>query len=224
MMALGRTGMEVCVIVILSNVVIISFLLYSKIYINLKYRRDNSNDDLVVEVYMFKRLLAYRMEIPVIEIKNIENSLWLKYKIKTGQSKDQTKLKREQRFVPKTMNFYLIHPGKLRYVFRLFRYCTHLYYRLMGTVITALYCEKFEWRTGYGSEDAAITGIVTGMLWTGKASMITRLKKHVIFTNKPIICVNPIFGTNSLKVDFQCIFSIRLGNVINAIRNLYEAK
>lgn len=216
--------MEVFIIISLSNIIIISFLLYSKIYITLTYRRDGSNDDLVVDVYLFKTLLVYKMQIPAIEIISIKDSYWIQSKIKAGQSQEQTQSIREQRFVRKTINFYITHPGRIRYIFRLFRYCARLYSRLMGNVITFLYCEQLKWKTSYGSGDAAITGIVSGMLWTIKGLMITRFKKRVIFTKKPIINVNPIFGADHFKVDFQCIFSIRLGNVINAIRNLYVIK
>lgn len=220
----GKSKMKIGIMMIVVIIVISSCLFYSKVYINLKYRRDGTNDDIIVNVYMFKKLLLYSMQIPVIKIMDIENSFWLQSKIKTGKSQDQTQPKREQRFIRKTINFYIAHPGKIRHVIRLFRYCARLYYRMMGNVITSLYCEQLEWKTRYGSEDAAVTGIVTGVLWTIKTLMITRLKKKVIFTTQPIITVNPVFGDNSLKVDFQCIFSIRLGNVINTIRDLYVIK
>lgn len=224
LIAEGKSKMEICIMMIVSMIIIISFLFYSKVYINFKYRRDGANDDIVVDVSMFKKLLRYNMQIPIIQIMDIENSFWLTSKIKTGKSQDQTQPKRERRFIRKTVNFYIAHPGRIRHIIRIFRYCARLYYRVMGNVITSLYCEQLEWKTRYGSEDAAITGIATGVLWTIKALMVARLKKHVIFIKQPIITVDPVFGDNSLKVDFQCIFSIRLGNVINTIRDLYVIK
>ena len=221
---LGGRKMEVFTTIILPIIGISSFLFYSKVYINFKYLRNGTNDDIVVTVYMFKNLLFYRMQIPLIAIMNVENSLWLQSKIKAGKSQDKTHVKREQRFIKKTIDFYMAHPGQLGHVVRLFRYFARLYHRVMGNVMTSLYCEQLEWRTRYGSEDAAITGIGRGILWALKALIITRLRKNVVFTSQPIIHVDSVFGDNRLDIEFQCIFSIRLGNVINTIRNLYVIK
>ena len=214
--------MENWVIIILTNVVLISLLLYCKIYIKLNYQRNGSNDYIAVDVYCYRRLLTYSMQVPVIEITDSKNSLWLKSKIKAGQSQDETHIKREQRFIKKTVNFYMLHPKRLKRVVRLARYYARLYCNVMNKFIKSMHCEKLQWKTIYGSEDAEQTGIVTGMLWTVKELMITRLKNRVIVTKNPIINVNPLYGQNSFIVDFQCIFSIRLGNVINAMRILYK--
>jgi len=216
--------METWLIIILANIVISFLLFYSKIYIKLKYKRDGSNDYIAVDVYIFRKLLAYSMQVPMIAIGDIKNPFWLTSKIETGQSQDATHIKREQRFVKKTMKFYMLHPRRLRRVVRLVHYYTRLYCKVMENFIHSLHCEELHWKTVYGSEDAALTGIGTGMLWSVKSLLITRLKKHVIVTQKPIITVSPTFGHNRFKVDFQCIFSIRLGNVINAVRILYNMK
>lgn len=216
--------MEFLIMTILSNALIISILFYSKIYIELIYRRKDSNDDLWVKVSMFHKLLNYDMQIPIIEIKNMQRAVWLKSKIKTQHSQQQTKEKREQRFIRKTLHYYLAHPGRLQYVLRLFRYCARLYLRIIGNITIALHCENFNWQTKYGAKDAALTGIVTGILWTIKSLILSRVQRKAVFESKPHIHVTPDFEEDDLKVDFQCIFSIRLGNVITTIRNLYVIK
>lgn len=216
--------MEIWFIITLANIVITCLLFYSKLYIALKYQRDGSNDYIGVDVYIFRRLLAYSMQVPMIELGDTKNPFWLKSKIKTGQKEDETHIKREQRFVKKNLKFYMLHPRRLRRVVRLVRFYTGLYCKVMEEITHSLQCDELHWKTAYGSEDAAITGIGTGVLWSVKALVITRLKKYVIVTKRPTIDVNPIFGHNSFKVDFQCIFSIRLGNVINAVRIFYNIK
>ena len=216
--------MEFWFMIILANIVITCLLLYSKIYIALKYQRDGSNDYIAVDVYIYRRLLAYSMQVPIIQFDEIKNPFLLKSKIETGKGQDETHIKREQPLVKKTMNFYMLNPRRVRRIVRRVRYYTRLYCKVMEKFIHSLHCEELHWKTRCGSEDAAITGIGIGMLWAVKALIITRLENHVIVTNKPIIDVNPIFGHNCFKVDFQCIFSIRLGNVINAVRILYNIK
>lgn len=214
-------SMEFWIITILATLIISCLIFFIKIYINLKYYRDGSNDYIFVNVYIHRKILAYTMQIPIIEF---DGSKWLDSKIETGKSQDKTNVKRKQRFVKKTVRFYMKYPGRFRRVARLFRSYARLYSQAMDNFTQSFHCEQLYWKTVYGSEDAALTGIGVGVLWAIKALMITRLKRKVVVIENPIISVNPVFGDNRFNVDFQCIFSIRLGNVINAIRMLNNIK
>lgn len=216
--------MEFWLTAILVQILIIGLLCYIKIYIVFTYQRDGSNDHMAVSIYALRRILTYSLQIPVIEIDDIKNALWLETKVKTGPSQDKIHSKRERRFVKKTIKMYIANPRKLIRILRRLRLFISLYRHVLDEVIRKLCCEQLRWKTIYGSDDAAIAGIGTGFLWAVKGLMIARLKKHVTLAKDPIISVCPIFGQNSLKVDFQCIFSIRLGNVINAMRVFYKVK
>ena len=216
--------MEFWLTAIAAQIVIILLLCYIKIYIRFAYQRDDSNDYMEVSIYTLRRVLVYSLQIPCIEFAGSENGSWLESKVKTGSSQDKIHTKREQRFLKKTIKMYMKNPQKLGQIIRRLRSFIGLYCRILDEVISKLCCEQLSWKTVYGSEDAAIAGIGTGFLWTLKGLMITRLKKHVMLAKDPIISVCPIFGQNSLKMDFQCIFSIRLGNVINAMRIFYKIK
>ncbi|WP_378955533.1 DUF2953 domain-containing protein [Pelosinus sp. sgz500959] len=217
-------NIECWLLIILSEIIVTSLLLYTKIYLSLKCKRDGSNDYIEIEVYIMKGLLIYRMQVPIIEIIGKEKSLWVESEIRAGEKQDKTHTKREQRFIKEKFKFYLTHPKKLRRIVKKLRYYIRLYDQMMKNIIKALHCERLYWKTSYGSEDAALTGIMSGMLWTIKALLLTNLEKQVVFRAKPVIHVHPIFGHNHFEVDFQCIFSIRLGNVITAMRSLYSVK
>ena len=217
-------NMEYWLLIILLKIVLTCLLFYTKIYLILKCKRDGSNDYIKVEVYFMRRLLVYSMQVPMIEITKGIHSLWVESKIKTDENEDKTHTKREQRYIKEKMKFYITHPLKLKLLVKQVRYYTRVYYQVLEQIIKSLYCEELCWKTSYGSKDAAITGIVSGMLWTVKALLLTNLQKKIVFKDKPVIQVNPVFGQTHLKVDFQCIFSIRLGNVITAMRSMYTAK
>jgi len=199
-------------------------LFYSKIIIQLQYQRDGSDDYIAVNVYIFKKLLTYNMKVPIIEIGDSKNLFWLNSKIQTAHGQDKTHSKREQRFVKKMVKFYILHPRKLSRIIGDFRHYIRLYYAMKQRIAKTLHCEQLQWKTIFGSEDAGLTGLGTGVLWTVKALIITRLQKQISVIQKPIINVKPIFGQNSFKVDFQCIFSIRFGNVIKAMTIWYSNK
>jgi hypothetical protein len=216
--------MEFWLALVIATIIICCLLLFSKIYIDVTYKRNGVNDYISVNVYTVKKLVAYQMEVPVIKLVESKGLSWIESTIKTVQSQDTTHRKREKRFMKKTAKIYSKHPKKLKYAIKELHYYTQMYCRVIDKVLQSAICEKFYWKTVYGSEDAANTGIVAGLLWTGKVFVINRLKRHIVCGEKPIIAVNPIFGRRQFDVDFQCIFSIRLGNVIKTIKSIYNIK
>jgi len=216
--------MEIWLMMILSNLIIMCLLFYTKIIIHLQYQRDGSDDYIAVNVYILNKLLTYSMKVPIIEIGDSKNLFWLKSKIQTAHGQDKTHIKREQRFVKKMLKFYILHPRKLGRVIKKMRHYFRLYYGMKQRIAKSLHCEQLQWKTIFGSEDAGLTGLGTGVLWSVKALILTRLQNQISVMQKPVINVTPIFGQNSFKVDFQCIFSIRFGNVIKAMTIWYNNK
>jgi hypothetical protein len=86
----------------------------------------------------------------------------------------------------------------------------------MNELFLSIQCNKFDCKTVYGSDDAALTSIISGGLWALKSIMVNKLKNRIHLVNKPLINVTPLFNQQKFELDFTCIFSIRLGNVINA--------
>jgi len=216
--------MEFGLALVIATIMICCLLFFSKIYIDVTYKRNGTNDYISVNVYTAKKLVSYKMEIPVIEFIKSEGVSWLESTIKTAQSQDKTYHKREERFIKKTAKLYSMYPGKLRYAIKEFHYYTQMYCSVINKVLKSATCERLYWKTVYGSEDAASTGIIIGLLWAGKALIINRLKRYVFFVAKPDIAISPTFGHNQFDVDFQCIFSIKLGNVIRTIKSIYNIK
>ena len=216
--------MEFWLTLIIANIIICYLLLISKIYIEIIYKRSSENDYILVDVYAMRRLIAYRMEVPIIKLAESKDVFWLESAIKAVQSQEKNHPKREERIMKKTTELFRNHPRKLRQKMKELYYYTRLYCKAIERILKLVVCEKIYWKTKFGSEDAAITGMITGLLWTCKALLMNRLKRRIFLIGEPDIAVKPIFGYNKFDVDFQCIFSIRLGNVIKAIRSIYNIK
>lgn len=214
--------MEFMLAFLIATIIICCLLFFSKIYIDVTYKREGTNDYISVKVYTIKKIVIYQMQVPIIEITENNGVSWLESTVKTVKSEDETYQNREKRFIKKAAQLYSLHPTKLKHAIKEFQYYTKLYCRVIDKVLQTATCEKLCWKTIYGFEDAANTGIMTGLLWTCKAFIINRLKKHVLFVAKPTIAITPIFGQNQFDVDFQCIFSIKLGNVIKTIKSIYN--
>lgn len=216
--------MEFWLILIIAMIMICYLLLISKIYIEVQYKRSSENDYILVNVSALRRLIVYKMEVPIIKISENKDIFWLESAIKAVHSQEKNHPKKEERVMKKTTELFRNHPRKLRHVMKEFHYYTRLYCKTIEKLLKLVVCEKICWKTRFGSEDAAITGTIAGLLWTGKALLMSRLKRRIFLIGEPDIAVKPIFGYNQFDVDFQCIFSIRLGNVIKAIRSIYNIK
>ncbi len=194
------------------------------IYIHLKFLRNHDDDFIKVDVYLPHGILLYSMKVPVIEIVSRNYIPWLESEVKTKHGETKTHSRREQRFVKVFFDIYFKHPRKLQRLYKTFRYYQKLYFRFMHHIIQSICCEKFTWKTTFGFEDAADTAVLSGALWSVKALVVTFLQKRTNFTAKPIIKVQPVFGEKKLDIDFQCIFSIKLGHLINASKYVFFSK
>lgn len=195
------------------------------IYLQLTVFRSDGDDFVGIRVYVLRGILLYSMKVSIIELVSQSAVPWLESKIETSHGKTQTHSRREQRFVKRLLKLGVEHPRKIQQFFRNLWYKQQRYCRFMHKIIQSVCCEKFYWRTTFGFEDAAATAMTTGVLWSSKALVLTFLQKRTRFTADAVMKVQPVFGQNKLELDFQCIFSIRLGNLINAVTSaIYDKK
>jgi hypothetical protein len=159
------------------------------------------------------------MEIPEIDFWDAEKQ-WPETAIKTNGEVEKNHPEREKRFLQNTVK----DPVKLKKVIRAFQYYTWLYYEILDHILLSLRCRYFYWRTVIGCEDAALTGQITGLVWFIKELYLTRLRRKDALSKELKWEVLPAFGQNYLSVNFECIFTITLGNVINVAKNTYIKK
>lgn len=71
------------------------------------------------------------------------------------------------------------------------------------------------WHTRVGTNDAAETAVLVGAIWAIKASIVSFIIKRYNF---PEISINvvPDYNISVFETSIDCIFSIKLGNIINA--------
>jgi hypothetical protein len=171
---------------------------------------------------MLKHLLSYQLKVPIIQLIERNHLLWLESAMETKeQDGDETHVKREQRFLKEAMPIY---PREMQQIIGLSRYYARIYRSFMNRIIMAIHCEQLHWKISYGSKDAAITGIMAGVFRSVQAMIIGRLRNRVTFISRPVVQVRPIFGKTQLETDFGCIFSIRLGKVITAMKSIFYSK
>ena len=198
-------------------------LMRVKLYVSVVYRRAGGDDSLAVEVYVPGRLLAYRMEVPVIRIVEQGALPWLESRVATRRGAAETRSKAERRFTRTTWEIFRYHSRHWRFLVRRFRHYTRMYNRLMRSLLRATVCEKLCWQTRCGADDAALTAVATGILWIAKNETYKYMKRRLAGVARPIFRVVPLYGRTAFEVELQCIFSIRLGNVINVATTVIQS-
>ncbi|VBB07974.1 Hypothetical protein LUCI_3239 [Lucifera butyrica] len=181
------------------------------LYIKLQYKRQAADDYLLIEVYTYKKIVLYSLQVPLLQI--TQGMLpWLETEVHSGEEKITTHVEREKRFVHKSVK----DPDKFYDSVRIVQYYTRMYNQFMKNIMQSMQCEKLEWRTAYGLGDSALTAFFYGIIWMLKGLLVTNLRERFHFRQPPEIRVAPFFGEVQFRVDFRCIFSIKLGNLINA--------
>ena len=88
------------------------------------------------------------------------------------------------------------------------------YRRLINYIWDKSVIKEINWSTKIGRTDAALVGIIYGIIWGFKSTLIS-----LILRNKEIksvdIDVIPIFNENQLHIKFNCIIKIRMAYIIN---------
>ena len=216
--------MEFGLTFIVATLIIVFLISLSKIYIEVTYKRNDENDYVAVNVYALKKLISYTMQVPMVRIVEKSGEFKLESTVRTAVSQEKTDPLRDEKMIKKTDQLVKKHPRKIKHTIQKFHHYTKRYCKIIEKLLKLVVCEKLYWKTKFGSEDAALTGALVGLLWAFKTLLMNQLKRRIFSTGTLDIEVKPIFGSNQFEIDFQCIFSIRLGNVIKAFRSIYNIK
>lgn len=184
-------------------------MLFLPLTIRIEYLRKGEDDYFALGLYIIFKALGLKIKIPYIqtrllrpvteffaEIDSIFSLLW--------PWKDELKLEKE-------IEWKNIQIKKLKKIMGLLKQ-RELFFLILQSL--KIKCKRCSWKTEYGWEDPALTGISGGFIWIVKGSIISFLDGLVIFLEEPEVDVCPDFYKKKFSTCFQSIFSIFLGNII----------
>lgn len=183
-------------------------------YIAFDYHWQDANDKLTVTIYSKGKWIFYRRTLSVIQWVQQE---WLKRESTMKEAENSRQFikverKSSRRFFRRLIRHPRLGLAGVRKADQLFYHYRHI----VQSFLTVFCCEKFYWRTQFSTSDAAMTGIANGLLWSIKACLLSQFMKNICFAVCPTIQVCPTFRQPEFQTEFQCIFSFKLGNVMNA--------
>lgn len=183
-------------------------ILMLKVNIVAEYVRNNEDDNISISFFTLKELLKYKFEVPLINVgsKGVEYKLVRERGKKNAATRKQSKKTGLTEFIQKMNHIWVV-------------------YRSNDEIVCKIRCfikknitfDEFRLKIREGTGDAALTGLVNGLLWAVSGFFLTRLfsifktrsKKY-----KSEIKIEPDYEMKDFNVDLYCIFHTKLVHII----------
>ncbi|WP_181832956.1 DUF2953 domain-containing protein [Bacillus taeanensis] len=185
--------------------VLVLLLFVTKVTITILYVHSRDDDQLVVTFKAWYGLISYTLNVPLIKV---EDSTSLVVKSEKSVNND-TQQEDTQKFTPLEMI-------KKIELFQDFLQDVIGFHKIVRSFLKHVSITKFEWKSVVGVNDAALTGMVIGVAWSIKGSLIGLVSTYMNLKAKPQIEVHPAFQTAVSQTRFVCMFSFRIGHAIGA--------
>lgn len=193
------------------GVAVLLFLsvIVSTVRIRLLYRRRGEDDEILVQVRMWAGLIRFNYRFPQfrltpegVDVKEKTETPWPR---KTPPWHERIGLETMKR-VRREWEVLKVRVFGLYDVFR--RFLSHVR------------CERLIWRSHLGTGDAAETGVITGLAWGVKTSLVGMLGSYIDWLVRPRLDVVPHFQEHRLDTELDCMIRFRLGYAILAVLRL----
>jgi hypothetical protein len=88
------------------------------------------------------------------------------------------------------------------------------FHEIVRRFLRKVHVRNLEWETEIGVRDAAITGVLSGVCWGIKGSIVGLLVEYMNVHPEPKLAVTPIFNKPASYTSFQCMVSVQNGHAI----------
>jgi len=195
--------MNLLVVIIIVMILSIMLVWYSKLYFHIAYSRVYSRNTIGVSVLLFDYITIYHKEVYILDKDALK-----KFLLKHKQEEKMDVHMKIKSYINKNI---LLNP------FIDFKKISRALIRIN---LKYLQCEKFSYYVHIGVFNPAITAMLYGMFFTFKGLILQYLYKNVMFVATPEGIIKPNFTAKKEEVRINCIFSLKIGNVIYMLKSL----
>lgn len=187
-------------------VIVLLLIQLVPVRINLFFNRDNKDDFITIRVNTFFSLIRFTVEVPVLK-QNTPLDLTVEAEVKAGQdtfiADEKEKVSALDLEWEKIREYLAYIQNNRQTLWFVFRFLTR-----------AITVEKLVLRVRSGLDDAAMTGVLSGLYWivtgwlTAMAQQWLRLKEKPVFSISSDFSPQPVFAAR-----FDSVVSFRIGHV-----------
>ncbi len=211
-------------ILVIVAAVFLLILSLSKITLRLRYRRLGKDDHFALEFSLWRGIIHYKLEIPLIKMQAVEKEktsrkislgsllrpvLRPAFKIRAElEGKGGKPVAEEKKKVP--------IPGPARLVELLLNAVRTFkkYYPVVLFMFERVKLSRFHWQTEIGTGEPSQTGILVGTAWGLKGFLMSLIYRFFDPGVKPVISIAPSYEKVCFNTFLDCIFEVRIGHII----------
>lgn len=199
----------------LIGIVLFLFLMLfiTPVQIQLYYGRVGENDNIVVELSAWYRLIRRKYEIPMVFMKATEEGPEVVAKVETVQQKTKTKDKVKDLTRKQVNKWYHNYREVLETV--------HDMQPLFKQFFRRIRCTRLEWHTVMGAGQASETGALTGIIWAVKSMIVGAISNSISLRILPSLSVQPVWNQAFIRTQFQCDLHVILGHILLVVFRLF---
>lgn len=188
--------------------IILVILFFSDFIIEMRINKCGKDHKINMNFKGLYGIVNYNIHIPFIDIvTGRDNIPALKFNRKIGKGKKLKNIANDKSII----NLYELENLYRKYKRIYLKYTTFIVHIKKRIIIHRIY-----WTTELGVDDAYETAMITGFIWMIKSYLIAALYHSSHKPKDAHINVTPNYAKEILNTSFHCIFSIKLGNIINA--------
>lgn len=176
------------------------------ITVSIKILKDGANDKVILKIKTLFGLFKYKIEIPFVDLDMKNNGIPF-LKLNTEVEKNEDELIQENKTI--------VTFEEMKKTVRKVKYYLKHYDSAIEYVFEKMKISDFLWITEFGIGNAAVTGLLSGILWSVKSQLITIMRNNIT-CNKVTLNVIPKFNKESFKTTIHCIISTKIGYIIIA--------
>ena len=203
-------------------------LLLSKLDLVLKYSRRGSDDRFTLEFSLWRGILRWKLEVPLVEVKKTVSKPDLSKKafypfwrrmVPSPAFKLKAELEDKSGVLLKESEISAALPGPAglaRAAVRLLK-IYETYRGAIHSLVRRIKVLEFSWETEVAGRDPALTGILTGLAWAAKWAVLLPLSRWAGGWGGPLkINVRPGFGGGTPSTVLYCRLEVRFYAVMCA--------
>jgi len=175
--------------IIIAVVVVALFLLlvaWMKVAVTVVFRHAKDDDEYKIVVRTLFGLIRYTIRIPLIKLETESESPGVTFVHKEGVGGTRTKKEKKSKWTPRDIaHFFRQVKQFLKQVVDLHEIMKQFYRHVTIT--------KWEWRTTIGTGDAASTGLIAGLGWSLKYTIIGVVSRYTKMKTVPVIMIVPSY-------------------------------
>lgn len=200
---------------IIAWILIVLFLfifisLFTKLTIDLTYKFDPNDQRLVILIKALFGLIRIRMDIPELNDTNTEK-----------QKSEKPDPSLDKNFT----DIDSIDEDEALKAYRPIKYWMknmNELYKVVKKSLKKVRITQLVWKSAIGTGDAATTGIISGVGWSFKGTVIGMLSYYFSLKVQPQLEIRPIFNRKISNTYVKCIFQVRAGQAILAGLKIFK--